>query len=812
MTYSLRVSLLFITFVIVSAPVVAKSGPILSGIIRDPAGTTVEFATVALHRAIDSVVVKTEFSDASGKFRFDQLPAGDYFISASQVGFERVQTAPFAISSTDQTLAPIQLKTSNKTQLKEVTVQARKPLFEREADRIVVNVDGSPLSAGSTSLEVLSRSPGVTVDQNDNLALRGKQGVLVLIDGKRVPMTGTELGEMLRSLPANSIEKIELITNPPAKYDAAGSAGIIAIKLKKDGRQGTNGSVNSSYGYGKYGKFTSGISLNHRHKKLNIFGNYAYSDRNQFSQLTFHRDFYQNNQFTGGSDQDNQGKTHWVSNTYRAGLDYTLSKRTTLGAVVNGLANHAEASIPNTTQTFNESGKLQFNYQSANHRTLATPNIAANLNLKHSFDSTGRSELTTDIDFAHYEIHRSQHLATTFSIPVQAPTVLEGKVKGGLNISSFKADYVRTLPNKTRLEGGFKVSWVHSDNDVLFTTINEGLAVVDTGKSNQFQYDENINAGYLNVNKSFSKTSVQLGLRGEQTNATGLQVIGNSGFERHYLQLFPSVFVKQTLSKTQDISLSLSRRIDRPTYNQLNPFRAYIDVTTYFTGNPSLLPQLSYNIELTHTFKQKFMTSISYSRTDQPIISVVQPAPEGNRQAVSTFQNLTRSDYVGLTLTVPVQPATWWTMDNNLVAFYNQFIADLAGTSLNQGLPAFTINTTNTFTLGRGWTADLTGNYQSRQLYGFLNIRPLGQLNLGLQKTIWSKKGTLKLNLTDIFYSSPLHATSTYANYVEQFNQRQDTRIATASLTYRFGSDTVPQSRRRTGGAEDEKRRAGGAS
>lgn len=811
MHFTLRAFLLFLLLMAGRADLYAKSGPILTGIVRDPAGTTVEFATIALHRASDSVVVKTEFSDATGAFRFEQLPAGNYFVSASQVGFERVQTAPFVVSSTDQTLAPIQLKSSAKTQLKEVTVQARKPLFERETDRIVVNVEGSTLSAGATSLEILSRSPGVTVDQNDNLALRGRQGVLVLIDGKRVPMTGAELGEMLRALPANSIEKIELITNPPAKYDAAGSAGIIAIKLKKDGRQGTNGSVNTSYGYGKYGKFTSGLSLNHRHKKLNIFGNYTYSDRNQFSQLMLHRDFFQNNQFIGSSDQDNLGKTHWVSNTYRAGLDYTLSKRTTFGAVVNGLVNHAEASIPNVTQTYDELGRLQSSYQSANHRMLETPNTAANLNLKHSFDSTGRRELTADVDFAHYGIHRLQNLATTFIVPIQPSTILDGKLDGGLNISSFKADYTHTFPNKTRLEGGIKSSWVHSDNDVLFTNSSEGKSVVDTGKSNQFRYDENINAAYLNINKTVKKTSVQIGLRGEQTNARGLQLIGNNGFERHYFQFFPSVFIKQTVSKTQDISLSLSRRIDRPTYNQLNPFRAYIDATTYFSGNPSLFPQLSYNIELTHTFKQKFMTSISYSRTDQPIISVIQPAPEGNRQAVSTFQNLTRSDYYGLTLTIPVQPAKWWTMDNNVVAFYNQFIGDLAGTSLNQGLPAFTINNTNTFTLGHGWTADLAANYQSRQLYGFLDIRPLGQLNVGLQKTMWARKGTLRLNMTDAFYTSPLHATSTYANYVEKFYQRQDTRIATASLTYRFGSETVPQSRRRSGGAEDEKRRAGGA-
>ncbi|GAB2574599.1 outer membrane beta-barrel protein [Spirosoma areae] len=811
MTCLLRTFFLFVSLSAIIHPTFAKPGPILSGTVRDVTGTTIEFATVALHRAADSVVIKTEFSDAGGLFRFDQLPEGRYFVSASQVGFERVQTAPFVVALSDQTLPPLLLKPSRKTQLKEVTVQASKPLFEREADRIVVNVGSSPLSAGATSLEMLSRSPGVTVDQNDNLALRGKQGVLVLIDGKRVPMTGSELADMLRAMPANSIEKIELITNPPAKYDAAGSAGIIDIKLKKDGRQGTNGSVNASYGYGRYGKLTGGLSLNHRHKNLNLFGSYNYSDRNVYTQLRLHRDFYQAGQFTGSSDQDNQGKTRYIANTYRVGFDYTLSKRTLLGAVMNGFAMDAEAHIPNSTRTFDSIGQLQLDYQSANRRNLSIPNQAINLNLKHSFDSTGRRELTADADFAHYETHRLQNLETFFTLPVRPSTTLAGNLDGILNIRSFKADYLHTTPNKTRLEGGFKVSWVHADNNVLFTNISEGRSVVDTGKTNQFQYDENINAVYINLNKTINKLTIQAGLRGEQTNAKGVQVIGNDSFERNYFQLFPSVFVKQTLSKTHELSVSLSRRIDRPTYNQLNPFRAYVDATTYFSGNPSLFPQSSYNIELTHTFNQKFITSISYSRTDQPIISVVQPAPEGNRQVVSTFQNLTRQDYYALTLTIPVQPATWWTMDNNLVAFYNRFVGDLAGTSLNEGLPAYTINSTNTFTLGRGWTADLTGNYQSRQLYGFLDIQPLGQLNVGLQKSVWNKKGTLKLNLTDVFYTSPLRASSNYTNYVEQFYQRQDTRVATASFSYRFGSDTVSPSRRRTGGAEDEKRRAGGA-
>ncbi|GAB3698481.1 outer membrane beta-barrel family protein [Spirosoma flavus] len=812
MAFYLRAGLLFCLFLTCHVASYATKDPIVSGSVRDEHGAKVEFATVALHRATDSVVVKTEFSDESGTFRFDKLPAGEYFVSASQVGFERSQTATFIIASIDQTLAPIQLKPSQKMQLKEVTVQARKPLFEREIDRIVVNVEGSPLSAGATSLEVLSRAPGVTVDQNDNLALRGKQGVLVLIDGKRVPMTGTELGDMLRGLPANSVEKIELITNPPAKYDAAGGAGIISIKLKKDGRQGTNGSVNMSYGYGRYGKFSTGLSLNHRHKKLNLFGSYNYSDRNVYTQLNLHRNFYQNNQFAGSSDQANSGKTNYTTHTYRAGLDYSLSKRTLVGVVVNGLAMDAEAKLTNATRTADEKNALQSDYQSANRRTLSIPNRALNVNFKHSFDSTGRSELTIDGDIAHYETHRLQTLATTFTLPVRPPTTLYGNLNGALDIRSAKADFTHTFSNKLRLDAGVKMSRVHSDNNVLFVNINEGVSVIDTGKSNQFRYDESIDALYVNLNKTFKKLTIQAGLRGEQTNATGYQVIGNTGFERNYFQLFPSIFFKQSVSKLHDLSLSLSRRIDRPTYNQLNPFRAYIDATTYFTGNPSLFPQLSYNIELTHTFKQKFVTSVIYTRTDQPIIDVIQPAPEGNRQAVSTFQNLTRSEYFGITMAVPVQPTSWWTMDNNVVAYYNRFIGNLAGTSINRGIPTYTINSTSTFTLGRGWTADLSGRYQSRELYGFLDIRPLGQLNVAVQKNMWGKKGTLRMNVTDIFYTNPVHATAAYANYVEQFDQRQDTRIATASFTYRFGSDTIAPSRRRTGGAEDEKRRAGGAS
>ncbi len=780
----------------------------LSGRVRGPSGEALEFATVSVHALPDSTVVKTEFSDAQGGFAFERLPANRYFVAISMVGYERHRSETLTLGPQTTVLPPIQLKPARSATLNEVTVQGRKPFIERALDRTIVNVDGSPLSAGATSLDVLIRAPGVTVDANDNLGLRGRQGVLVLLDGKRIPMTGTELADLLRATPASQLDKIELITNPSAKYDAAGSAGIISIKLKKDQRYGTNGSANASFGYGRYAKTTGGLSLNHRHKKLNLFGSYGYNARNVYTSLRFHRDFFQNNLKTGSTDQFNEGHTLYQSHTYRAGLDYTLSRRTLLGLVITGLGSPAVANIRNEAANYDAPGNVLARYTSANYRTLRMPNQSLNFNVKHSLDSAGRRELSADADLARYETHRIQNLATTFQQPVSPPATLAGNLNGALTIASVKADYNQPL-GAMQLETGFKLSWVHSDNDVQFTNISEGRSELDTSKSNQFRYDEAIAAAYVNLSRSFGSFSVQAGLRGENTDVKGLQLVGNQGFDRRYFQLFPSVFFKNTFSKTHELSLSLSRRIDRPSYNQLNPFRAYIDATTYFSGNPALFPALNYNVELTHTFRQKWSTTLGYSRSDKPIVSVIQPAPEGNRQVVSTFQNLTRSDYYTLSLTLPFEPARWWTVYNNFVGYYGHFVGDLAGTTLNAGRPAFNLSSNSTFTLGAGWTAELNGRYQSRELYGFLDVRPQGQLSVGLQKSLWSKRGTLRLNLSDIFYTSPTNATSTYANYVEVFNQRQDTRVATASFSYRFGSDTVAPTRRRVGGAEEEKRRAG---
>lgn len=797
----------------------AQSLAQIRGTVQINASEGIEFATVTLHRAGDSTLVKTEFSDPQGQFQLPLPLPGKYLISASQVGFTRVWSAPFSVAAEGLNLPVLTLRPSEKTTLKEVNVVAKKPLFERLADRTVVNVEGSALAAGNTSLDVLARSPGVTVDNNDNLALRGRQNVLVLIDGKRQPMTGSELADYLRALPADQLKSIELITNPPAKYDAQGTAGIIAINLRKDTRLGTNGTVQTSYGRSQYDKYTAGVSLNSRNKlgpdaSLNLFGSYNYANRNGIALLDIHRDFYAvsptgQRPITGSSDQINSAMVGFQAHTARAGADYTISKRTTVGAVVSGQQNRTPNQISrNQTSLFDAAGRPTDVYQARNRRDFTSPNGSVNLNVKHSFaDSANSPELTADIDYARYLTSRLQELSTIFQLTGRSSTLLIGDQQGDLSIWSAKADYVRPLARGGRLETGMKFSRVSSDNDVVFRFTEGAITTVDLNRTNRFRYNEAISAAYLNWNRTIGKTSLQLGLRGEQTVADGRQSAGDSRFSRHYAQLFPSAAIKRTLDKNHELNLSLSRRINRPSYGQLNPFRTIIDPTTSGSGNPNLRPETSYNLELSHTIKSKYTTGLSYSRTSLPMIGVVQP--ETDSTVVSTSVNLQRQDYFALTFTAPAQLAKWWQVYNNAVFYYSHFVGSLAGTALNVGRPAFNLSSNHTFTVKKGWSAELNATFQSGEQYGFLRVQPLGQLTAGVQKNLWDRKGTLKLNVADIFFTSKVRAVSAYDNYVERFYQRRDSRAATLSFSYRFGNDKVAPTRRRTGGADDEKRRAG---
>ncbi|UOR07134.1 TonB-dependent receptor [Hymenobacter aerilatus] len=808
---------LFVLGWVASVPQVhAQTAPTLMGLVRDASGQPLEYATVTLHRAADSVAVKTEFCDAQGRFALPAALAGNYLISAALVGYNRVWSEPVTAIGQSQTLSPLVLQASAAATLHEVKVEARRPLYEREADRTIVNVEGSTLSAGATSLDVLGRAPGVTVDGADNLSLRGRQGLLVLIDGKRVPLSGTELADYLRALPAEQLASIELLSNPPAKFDAQGGAGIIAIRLKKDQRLGTNGTANISYGRGRYGKFTTGLALNHRRKNLNVFGNYTYTDRRNFLDLDFYRQFTSNdNAWLGSSEQFNRTTSHLQSHSWKAGLDYNLSDRTLLGVSVSGLLSEAPSFGDNQTFIYGETSdsryRLTGQYRSTTDQMVQRPNLAGNLNLRHVFaDSTNAPELTADLDVARYTTDRLLALTTVYELPDAPTSVLHGDQQNYVTIQSAKVDYSRLLPYRTRLETGAKVTYISSDNDAVFTNTVEEQTTLDTEKTNRFRYNENVNAAYISLQRATARTTTQLGLRAEQTNTLSRQSVGNERYEWHYFQLFPNLSVKRTLSEQHALALSLSRRLDRPSYGQLNPLRVYFDATSYQSGNPALRPQTSYDLELTHTFHEKYTSTLGYARTSNLIQNVVQPAPEGGRTVVNQFTNLGKLHFFSLTLTAPVEISRSWTMYNNLVLFYGRYLGSLAGTALDRGRPAFTFNTNQSFSFGRGWSADVTGLYQSREVAAFEVVRRRGQVTAGVQKSLWDKQATLRLNVSDVFYTTPIRSTSTYDNFRETFYNRFDSRVATLAFTYRFGGSKVTAARKRTVGADAELRRTGG--
>jgi len=788
----------------------AQGSGAVSGTVTSNAGAAVEFATVTLHRAADSVVVKTEFSDAIGAFHL-AAASGRYLVSAAQVGFARYWSAPFELTAAGLALPPVALVASQATALKEVTVTARKPLFEHQADRTVVNVADSPLSAGATTLDVLSRSPGVTVNASDDLRLRGREGLLVVIDGKRVPLTGAQLADYLRALPAEQLQSIELITNPPAQYDAQGGAGVIAINLKKDQRLGTNGSANASYGRGEYGKFTGGLALNHRHKNINAYGNYAYSDRQSFLRLDANRHYFATpQQVDASSVVATERLSHLRSHTGKLGVDFSLSKRTLLGASLSGLASQTTYAITNQTRFYDAAGRAADRFSSTGAQTLTQPNGAANLNLRHAFaDSATARFLSADADYARYRTTRLQDVNTDFAEPAQASTLLNGDQSSTLTIQSIKADYGQPLPHRARLEAGAKATRVTSDNDVSFFTTTNGVRTFRSDISNVFRYDENVNAAYVNLRGARPHTTLQAGLRAEQTN-TVADLVGGNLRERHYLQLFPTASVQRSFGERHALGASVGRRIDRPTYGQLNPLRNYFDATSYRAGNPDLLAQTSYTFELTHTYRQKFSTALSYAQTDRPFVNVVQPSPDGGRLVVNRDVNLTTLHNYALTLTAPLDLAKWWTLYASGVFYYARYVGELAGTALDRGRVACTLTANSSFTLPGGWSADVNGLYQSREVYGFEVVRPQGQVSAGLQKSVWGKQGTLRLNVTDIFYTTPNRITSTYNNFTESFVSRQDSRVATAAFTYRFGNSKVTATRKRAAGADEELRRAAG--
>lgn len=807
-TYTIYYIALFLLSVLTAQAQTSK----ITGTVKDAAAKSVEFATVSLLRATDSTVVKGALSDEKGAYSFENIVSGNYLIRITSVGFNNGLSKVFSADGSGQVTVPAIVLTAAAQTLNAVNVTATKPLIERKTDRTVMNVENSVLAAGNSAMEILERAPGVTVDKDDNISLRGKQGVTVMINDKLTYLSSAQLATLLRSTDGNTIQSIEIITNPSAKYDAAGNSGIINIKLKKNKQKGTNGSLTAGVARGRGNRDNMSLNINHKNGPLNIFGTVSRGDNNRYRDLGINRIIAGTD--TPYFDQTTKMPSFNYYNNFNIGADLETSTKNTLGVVISGYTNGGRDLNENRTERSSVQRVLKSYLTTGSAIIGRYKNLAFNVNDRYKIDTLGQ-ELGVDLDYSKFTNNSDAEYNTYYFMPdgspstkpSEKPLLLRNQTPSTIEIYSGKADYTKPLNKTWKLETGLKMSSVKTDNDLQAQKFDGGGFVNDEGRTNRFIYTEKIAAAYTNISHEFKNGSIQVGLRAENTESDG-NLIGKQRITRSYLNFFPSVFINRSFGKKNDISLSYSRRIDRPNYGNLNPFIYYLDPFTYSQGNSFLKPQYTNNFELNYTYNKTVTVGLNYSRTTDVITELILPLP-GTNITYQTSDNLRTQDSYSVNIYSPYNITKWWTGNVNFNGFYLGFKANgIAGGNINNGRAAFVLRSTQTLTVAK-FKAEITGNYNSSLTYGIYYIFPRYSMDAGISRAFADKKLNVKVSLTDVFNTlrNDLNSNALGNNF--QIKQKSDTRVFRINLTYNFGSTNI-KARQHSGGAETEKSRAGG--
>jgi outer membrane receptor protein involved in Fe transport len=787
----------------------------VTGKVIDGNTKTIESATITLLRAKDSSVSKLSVANKDGVFAFEDVTDGQYLVSITAVGHTKGFSEKFEISATNAevTLKTIELIPVAKS-LGGVTVASRKPLIEQKIDRTVINVEAAVTNVGSTAMDVLEKSPGISVDKDGNISLKGKEGVQIYIDGRPTYLGAADVANYLRSLSSNQLDQIEIMTNPPAKYDAAGNSGIINIKTKKTNQYGYSGSVSATWSQGRYPKSTNSFNFNYRKNKVNLFTTLGYNYRQNFQDLDIQRKFIENATKEIKSHFNQESRIRESSESYntKVGMDYFASKKTTLGFVLTGFYN--PGTFRNNSDVFisDPTNILLSRTLAATSNERKWKNFSSNFNFRHVFDSTGK-ELTADLDYLTYRSRNTQDLVNAYfnpaGVPITKADTLLGNLPQDINIYTAKVDYVHPLKKGAKLEAGLKTSFVSTDNNAVYDSLNYGVRVRDIGRSNHFIYDENVNALYLNYSKPLTKKLFgQFGVRVENTNAKGNQVITGEKFDRHYTQVFPTAYLQYKASEKHSFGLNYGRRIERPDYEDLNPFILFLDRYTFEQGNPNLQPQFAHNVELSHTFKGFLTTTLNYTNTTDIINEVLEQNTSRNETFVKK-QNIAKQQQYGIAIAAGGQLKKWWSANIYGNVYYNKFEGIVNGDFISLSTTTGQFNLANQFKFGKTWSAELSGFYTTPGLHGVFRIQGFGMMNMGISKQVMKGKGSIRFNIRDILYSQKIKGDIKYSNIDASFQQQRDSRQVALGFTYRFSKGKVNGNgqKRKTGGASEEQSR-----
>lgn len=801
-----------LTLLLTSAMCSFAQNGIIKGNVTGLSGDDVP--VVNLLDQMDSSIVKTTISDEDGSFEFDKIKSGNYLVNITHVGYESYTGNSLEINDNSSAIQLEIIELKKRTiELRSAEIVAKKSFVERRIDRVIVNPDALISNAGATSLEVLEKSPGIIVDINGNISLKGKPGVMVFIDDKPTYMSSSDLANYLRSMPASSIELIEIMSNPPAKYDAAGNAGIVNIKLKKNVNRGLNGGINLSYGQGRYLRTNNSFNLNYRVNKINLSGNFSFGQNNSYQDLTINRYYYTSeNVYSSGFTQNSYNKQRRRSQNAKVGIDYYVNKRSTIGLVFAGFINPSTTFLTSKASILDANNIATTNILATNPAEREWKNGSVNANYLYKLNDKGQ-EVFINADYIKYNSKSNQVLTNSSYNPDNTlinSSILQSDLPAEISIQSVKADYTLPLDKIGKVEAGLKSSFVNTDNTAAFSDIVDGIATPNYEFSNQFIYKENLNAAYLNFSREWKAFSAQLGLRLENTNAMGNQLgnplVKDSTFKLNYNSLFPTLFLSYKLDSADvhQFGLSAGRRIDRPNYQDLNPFTYPMDRYTYYGGNPFLQPTFNYTIELSHTFKNIFTTTIDYSFAEDVI-------GETNEQRGTIYYsrpgNYGKNIVYGASVNGSIPITKWWTLQlyaegKNVIIHSQNY-----GQTIDERRWYSYVSPMNQFVITKDLSAEVGAFYQSRILSGQFLLKSMWAMRLGVSQKILKGKGTIRFNLSDVLYTGqPGGDIRNIANSSANWQSLLDTRVATFSFSYRFSRGEVLNARQ-SGASDDEKGR-----
>jgi len=781
----------------------------VKGKVVDASGSPLPFCQVGLVNASDTSVVTATATDEKGKFVIEVKADGSFRLMTSYIGYKTFYSPIFSITKDmrQYDAGDITLALDSK-RLKDVDIIAQKPFVEYKPDRTVYNIENSIIAAGNNALEVLKKLPGVNVDNNDNISVNGQSGVLIMIDGRTSYMSATDAGNYLKSLDASQIESIEVITNPSAKYDASGST-IINIIRKKNKNAGLNATITSGYAQGIYGRGNEGVNLNYGAKKWNLFADYGYSFGESFSDYGGITKFSTNNEVQNIFIDSNQRRQQNWGNNERFEADFTPDKKQTFG--LEGMQSNGIVNKDFPSKMYGANSVLDSSLTMQGHRAYSRVNTSYGLNYDYKIDSTGK-DLSATIDYATYTSNFNELDITSYYDSLgqgtHAPAYLQYALPATINIWAAKVDYEQPLGKNGTLETGLKGSYVSTNNNAQYWNVVNGADVVDTTFTNDFIYTEYIYAGYLSYAEKLNKrVYFKFGLRGEETEDKGVQLMHDTTFSHNYFSLFPNALITYKLDTNNTLKLSYRRRIWRPDYHDLNPFVYFNSSYSYYEGNPALQPQISNSVYIEDQFKQLFTISVGDEYWTNPINdNVVQNNITDITYTIPVNFKSLNNTYAKVESTIPF--AKWFTSMNTLLFMQRQWQGVVQGADFTNSGFTWSYNTVNTITLNKNWSFELDFNYDGRGVEGPQIDNPVYVLEAGIKRNFANDRGTITLNCSDILWSDRSTSFEDFQSENFQDYWYYDSRRLHLTLSWKLGK-SEHERKEKAKASEDETNRVG---